>query len=102
MSAYSPPTRTVGEVIKDVTRKFGDEAGIELENADIVRWINDAMDTIVARNNVLKARAKINTEGGKNDRGEAVLHRRLRGRSGRPRALVRLGRRAVPLAGPSG
>jgi hypothetical protein len=67
MSAYSPPTRTVGEVIKDVTRKFGDEAGIELENTDIVRWINDAMDTIVARNNVLKARAKINTEGGKND-----------------------------------
>lgn len=67
MSAYGPPTRKVGEVITDVTRKFGDEAGIELENEDIVRWINDAMDVIVARNTVLKARVKLTTQAGKND-----------------------------------
>lgn len=67
MSVYSPPTRTVGEVIKDVTRKFGDESGTVLENADIVRWINDAMDTITSRITVLKARAKLDTEEGKKD-----------------------------------
>lgn len=67
MSSYSPPTRTVGEAIKDVTRKFGDESGTVLENTDIVRWINDAMDTIVSRITVLKARVKLDTLEGVKD-----------------------------------
>lgn len=61
MPSYSPPTRTVGEVITEVTRTFGDTSGIVLTTDDIVRWINDASTEIVERNLVLKAQATIPT-----------------------------------------
>lgn len=38
-----------------VKRQFGDEAGVQLEDDDIIRWINDAQNTIDNRNRVLKA-----------------------------------------------
>jgi hypothetical protein len=47
----------VSEVITAVQRQFGDESGVQLENADIIRWINDAQDIIVAKNKVLKAKS---------------------------------------------
>lgn len=50
-------TRLVSEVITAVQRQFGDESGVQLENADIIRWINDAQDIIVAKNKVLKAKS---------------------------------------------
>lgn len=53
--AYGPSTRTVQEVLSAIQRLFGDESGVQLANADVVRWINDAQDVIVDRNHVLKA-----------------------------------------------
>lgn len=50
-------TRLVSEVMTAVKRQFGDESGVQLENDDIIRWINDAQDTIVAKNKVLKAKS---------------------------------------------
>jgi hypothetical protein len=55
---YTPSTRKVGEVMAQVKRTFGDESGVQLEDADLIRWINDAQDVIVNRNKVLKARAQ--------------------------------------------
>lgn len=55
--SYGAKTRLVSEVITAVQRQFGDEAGVQLENSDIIRWINDAQDTIVAKNKVLKAKS---------------------------------------------
>lgn len=53
--AYSPSTRTVAEVVQQVNRLFGDESGVQLEEADVLRFINDAQDEIVKRNRALKA-----------------------------------------------
>lgn len=55
--SYAPPTRTAQEVFTAVQRKFGDESGVQLEQADVIRWINDAQDVIVAKNKVLKAKS---------------------------------------------
>lgn len=40
----------VQDVINRVTRKFGDEAGVQITDADIVRWINDAQFQIAISN----------------------------------------------------
>jgi len=55
--SYGAKTRLVSEVITAVQRQFGDESGVQLENTDIIRWINDAQDVIVAKNKVLKAKS---------------------------------------------
>ena len=54
---YGAKTRLVSEVITAVQRQFGDESGVQLENSDVIRWINDAQDLIVAKNKVLKAKS---------------------------------------------
>ena len=56
---FSTITRTVGEVMLSVKRKFGDESGVQLEDSDIVAWINDAQEAIVTKNKILKARSRI-------------------------------------------
>ena len=53
--SYGPSTRTVADVARAVKRTFGDESGVQLEDADIIMWINDAQDEIVKRNRTLKA-----------------------------------------------
>lgn len=53
--SYGPSTRTVADVMRAVKRTFGDESGVQLEDADVFMWINDAQDEIVRRNQVLKA-----------------------------------------------
>ena len=50
-------TRTVSEVMTAVKRQFGDESGVQVEDADLIRWINDAQDVIVAKTKVLKAKS---------------------------------------------
>lgn len=55
--SYGAKTRLVSEVITAVQRQFGDESGVQLENSDVIRWINDAQDVIVAKNKVLKAKS---------------------------------------------
>ena len=64
---YSPSTRTVQDVVRSVQRSFGDESGVQLTNADIFMWINDACDEIVKRNRINKAKASINSVIGQQD-----------------------------------
>lgn len=56
--SYQPSTRTVGNVLNHVRRQFGDEAGVQIVDSDVIGWINDAQDTIVNRNRPLKATAR--------------------------------------------
>lgn len=43
----------VGDVATRVRRSFGDEAGVQVQDADIIRWINDAQEQIVLENDGL-------------------------------------------------
>ena len=54
---YGPTVSTVLDVMKAVKRQFGDESGVQLEDADIVRWVNSAQQEIVKRNKILKAKS---------------------------------------------
>lgn len=57
--SYGPSTRTVSDVMRAVKRVFGDESGVQLEDADIFMWINDAQEEIVNRNKILKGTATV-------------------------------------------
>lgn len=57
--AYTNPTRKVSEVFRAVKRQFGDESGVQLEDPDLIAWINDAQNEIVATNKMLKSRSTI-------------------------------------------
>jgi hypothetical protein len=54
-------TLTVQEILTRVQRAFGDEAQAQLTNADVIRWINDAMREIANNNNLLQVKATANT-----------------------------------------
>lgn len=51
-----PSTRTYQTLLSDVKRRFGDESGVQLEDADILRWANDGQQQIVTENKVLRAK----------------------------------------------
>lgn len=53
----APNSLTVGDIIARVERQFGDEANIQIEDTDIIRWINDAQRELALHNNLLQARA---------------------------------------------
>lgn len=55
--AYKAPTKKVSDVTAYVKRQFGDEAGVQITDADIIRWVNAAQTEIVENNQVLKATA---------------------------------------------
>lgn len=40
----------VQDVVTRVKRTFGDEAGVQITDADLIRWINDAQEEIVLTN----------------------------------------------------
>jgi hypothetical protein len=61
---YSSPTKTVGDVYDAVKRIFGDEAGVQLTNADIVRWINEAQVDISKQNQILQTTATLPVTAG--------------------------------------
>lgn len=44
----------VGEIALRVKRQFGDEAGAQITDADIIRWINDAQREIAHHNSLLQ------------------------------------------------
>jgi hypothetical protein len=54
---YTPSSRTVSDVIRAVRRQFGDDAGVQVTDQNIIDWINDGQDTIVNRNRILKSRS---------------------------------------------
>lgn len=70
---YSPPTRTVGDVQNAVKRQFGDESGVQIVDADVSTWINDAQDTIIDRNHILKAKSTISSVVGQANYSLAAL-----------------------------
>ena len=43
-------SKTVQNVADAVKRQFGDESGVEVQDSDIIRWINDAQTEIVVKN----------------------------------------------------
>ena len=53
--SYGPPTKTVGDVYNYVKRVFGDEAGVQLSNDDITRWINEAQRDLAIENAAIQA-----------------------------------------------
>lgn len=57
MSSFGVPTRTVTNVMTAVKRIFGDESGVQLEDNDIILWVNQAQQAIVTKNGILKAKA---------------------------------------------
>ena len=62
--SYSSPSKTVGNVFDYVKRVFGDESGVQLTNADIVRWINDAQNEIADASNIVPATATMSVISG--------------------------------------
>lgn len=55
--ALRPTTKKVKDVADSVKRQFGDEAGIQVTDSDILRWVNDAQLEILSQNRVLKGKA---------------------------------------------
>lgn len=47
----------VGEIALRVKRQFGDEAGAQITDADIIRWANDAQREVAFSNNLLQTTA---------------------------------------------
>lgn len=63
----APNSLTVGDIIQRVERQFGDEANIQVEKADIIRWVNDAQREFALHNNLLQARAVASVVSGQTE-----------------------------------
>jgi hypothetical protein len=75
MSVFGPPTKTVNDVFRQVKRKFGDESGVQLEDNDLIMWINDAARAIITENRILKVTATTPLIAGQTDYTFASLTR---------------------------
>lgn len=62
--SYAPPTRTWGDVAANVRRSFGDESGVQLEDGDLLRWINQGQYEIARQNKILKSKGLTTTMPG--------------------------------------
>lgn len=65
--SYGPSTKTVQNVYDYVKRVFGDEAGVQLSDNDIVRWINEAQREIAHETACLQATATTSIVAGQAD-----------------------------------
>lgn len=54
----------VSEIATRVKRQFGDEAGAQITDADIIRWCNDAQTDIAINNDLLQVSAYTATTAG--------------------------------------
>lgn len=61
---YTLPTKTVGDVFNYVKRQFGDEAGVQVVQDDVIRWVSAAEAEIISTNEVLRAAASTTTTAG--------------------------------------
>lgn len=57
-------TRNIGEVASLVKRQFGDEAGVQIDDFDLMNWVNEAQSVIVNKNKPLKSKLTVNTVPG--------------------------------------
>lgn len=56
---------TVDDIVTRVQRTFGDESAVQVQDADIIRWINDACREVVMQHeNLLMAEQKIDSTVG--------------------------------------
>ena len=62
----TPATRLVSDVVSRVKRQFGDEAGVQITDTDIIRWVNDGQLEITKKNKVLKSIATTPSIAGTN------------------------------------
>ena len=53
--SYTKTNRIVNDVLTHVKRQFGDESGVQITDADIIRWINAGQDEIFRRSEPVKA-----------------------------------------------
>lgn len=65
--SFTPITKTGSDVARVVKRQFGDEAGVQITNSDILDWINEAQRRIANKNKVIKARAVTNVIKGQSE-----------------------------------
>lgn len=65
--SFVPTTKTGTNVASIVKRQFGDEAGVQITDSDILDWINDAQRKICNKNKVIKAKATSDVIGGQSD-----------------------------------
>lgn len=56
----------VSDVITRVQRQFGDEASVQIDESDIIRYINDACREIVLQNDMLQATGTMDSVAGTN------------------------------------
>ncbi len=52
---YYPSTYTGTDVATDIKRIFGDEAGVQITDSDIIRWIDVGQLEILKNTQILKA-----------------------------------------------
>ncbi len=57
----------VQEIATRIKRAFGDEAGVQITDDDIIRWVNDAQKEICSTNALLETTATANTIAGNNE-----------------------------------
>lgn len=57
-------TKTVADVIAFTKRQFGDESGVQITDADIIRWVNQGQMEIVNKNPMIQATASTNSFAG--------------------------------------
>lgn len=52
------------DIATRVKRTFGDESGVQITDADIIRWINDGMREIASNNDVLQVKGTLSSVSG--------------------------------------
>ena len=57
----------VSEIATRVTRQFGDAASIQVDNTDIIRWVNDAQNELALANQLLQTSAATATVVGQQE-----------------------------------
>lgn len=57
---YTHPTLHVSDVLSVVKRQFGDEAGIQITESDIIRWTNMAQMELFSKETFLKGNSTTN------------------------------------------
>jgi len=55
-------TMTAGDILTRVTRLFGDESAVQIQTADVIRWINDAQrEAVMQHENLLQKESFIDS-----------------------------------------
>lgn len=65
--SFQTATKKVSDIANAVTRQFGDESGVQVTTADIIRWVNQGQLDIARRQRLIKAKATANSIAGTGD-----------------------------------